>query len=85
MTARGTGTTIQYVDRMLESVRPESERAVGRDHVRSGILDDGPNGSLGDAVQRVDVRRTRGLRDKLGVQEVLEFVRQELAGVVSVQ
>ena len=70
---------------MLGGVRPKTDGRVARDEVGTHMLHDRANGALGDAIERVHVRRARGLVYGFGLEEFLELAREELAGVVAVQ
>eukprot|EP00965_Chrysotila_dentata_P186082 6143408-Pleurochrysis_carterae.AAC.1 len=67
------GCAIQNVDGLLRGVVPEGDGGVGGDDGGSGELHDGANGTLGDAIELMDVRRAcRGVYAVVG-QELGEL------------
>ena len=81
---RRAGATVQHVDGVFDRVWPETDRSTGGNEVRSGILHDGADGTLGDAVEGVHVRWTCSLAYGFLVEEFLELVREKFARVVTV-
>ena len=77
--------TVEYIDRVLDEMGPEADGAGAGFAGGSHDLHDGSNGSLGDAVELVHVRRTSSAGDRLAVKVLGELPRHKLARVVEVQ
>ena len=69
---------------MIGGVRPVGGGQTARQQLDAHEVDDRSDGSLGNAIELVNVRRTRGLRDEISVQQFFELVGEELARVVRV-
>ena len=65
----GAASAVEHVGGVGGDVIPEHDGDVAGDDRGAHVLDDCSNGSLGHTVERVHVRRTRGVVDQLGIQE----------------
>ena len=69
--AGGAGGTVQDIDGVLGCEVPERNGGAARDEVGAHLLHDAANGPFGDSIQRMHVRRARGLLNGFGVEEFL--------------
>ena len=83
--ARWAGRSIEHIDGVFHEMRPEGDGTPARLACGPNHLHDGADGPFRDAVELVHVRGTSSSSDRLSVEEFIELVGQEFAGVVHLQ
>eukprot|EP00965_Chrysotila_dentata_P104561 3453038-Pleurochrysis_carterae.AAC.1 len=70
---------------MGDSVRPEARQCAARDQVGSREFHHAADGSFGDSIQLMNVRRARCGVHTFSREQLGELLREELSSVIAVQ